>query len=92
MCLYISAVDQCQQWIDCQDSFMISYLKRLADLPSCPCEYPIALRTHTSDKVFDEIHQRDFRWLDASSQKDRYALTKKIDWYVWEPLHETFTI
>ncbi|XP_019647591.1 PREDICTED: isthmin-1-like [Branchiostoma belcheri] len=62
-------VDSCEQWMQCRSEFLLAYLSKLDDLPSCPCFYPVNLPYN--NQVWDPIHNRIVRWVDASGPRER---------------------
>lgn len=51
----------------CNKDGVIKYLEK-ADLPSCPCKFPIHL--DYNDKVWDKQKKQHFSWKDASKKED----------------------
>ncbi|KAM6965280.1 isthmin-2 [Aplochiton taeniatus] len=69
-------VDSCEKWLNCKSEFLQRYLRQvLSELPSCPCSYP-SEAAYTVASVFDEGHDRLFRWRDASGPKERLDIYK----------------
>ncbi|XP_064847712.1 isthmin-2-like [Oncorhynchus masou masou] len=69
-------VDTCEKWLNCKSNFLQRYLNQvLSELPSCPCTYPSAT-ADTVVSIFDEGHDRTFRWRDASGPKERLDIYK----------------
>nr|XP_002734186.1 PREDICTED: isthmin-1-like [Saccoglossus kowalevskii] len=59
--------DSCEAWMTCKNEFLLSYLSRLQELPSCPCVYPIIIAHNSS--IWDQQKQKTFNWMDASGEK-----------------------
>ncbi|XP_035679352.1 isthmin-like [Branchiostoma floridae] len=70
----MSDVDSCEQWMKCRSEFLLAYLSKLDDLPSCPCFYPVNLPYN--NQVWDPIHNRIVRWVDASGPRERLDVYK----------------
>ncbi|XP_034018373.1 isthmin-2 [Thalassophryne amazonica] len=69
-------VDSCEKWLNCKSEFLQRYLYQvLSELPSCPCSYPDHV-SYTVVSIFDEAHERHFRWRDASGPKERLDIYK----------------
>uniref|UniRef100_H3B4M0 Isthmin 2b n=2 Tax=Latimeria chalumnae TaxID=7897 RepID=H3B4M0_LATCH len=69
-------VDSCDKWLNCRSDFLSKYLgKVLADLPSCPCSYPLEA-VYSTVNIWDEKQGKTFRWRDASGPKERLDIYK----------------
>lgn len=80
----ISDVDTCEEWIECNNQTIKSYLNT-SNLPSCPCYYPLHL--DYNNKVWDRHKQKHFRWHDiimldesvkAYKPKAHYCIRSKL--------------
>lgn len=81
---HISDVDTCEEWIECNNETIKSYLNT-SNLPSCPCYYPLHL--DYNNKVWDRHKQKHFRWHDiimldesvkAYKPKAHYCIRSKL--------------
>ncbi|XP_071485618.1 isthmin-1-like [Diadema antillarum] len=54
-------IDRCKEWMECRSEKLVSYLKRLENLPSCPCLYPAALTVNSP--IVDRHFRSYFRWV-----------------------------
>lgn len=69
-------VDSCEKWLSCKSDFLQQYMEQArSELPHCPCSYPSDV-SYTVVSVFDEAHDRPFRWRDASGPKERLDVYK----------------
>nr|XP_008117369.2 PREDICTED: isthmin-2 [Anolis carolinensis] len=69
-------VDSCEKWLNCKSDFLNKYISKvLADLPSCPCSYPLEA-VYSAVNLRDERQGKNFRWRDASGPKERLDIYK----------------
>lgn len=69
-------VDSCEKWLNCKSDFLEKYMQQmLSELPHCPCLYPSDV-SYTVVSVYDDVHERPFRWRDASGPKERLDIYK----------------
>ncbi|KAJ8356540.1 hypothetical protein SKAU_G00193340 [Synaphobranchus kaupii] len=74
--IFSAEVDSCEKWLNCKSDFLQHYLQQvLTELPSCPCTFPSEVAYGAVD-IFDEALQKQYRWNDASSQKERLDVYK----------------
>ncbi|XP_013406705.1 isthmin [Lingula anatina] len=66
--------DNCDSWMKCKNPYLLQYLAKLKDLPSCPCYYPINLVYN--QRIWDHKRQQFFLWHDVSGAQYRLDVYK----------------
>ncbi|KAJ8270016.1 hypothetical protein GJAV_G00109360 [Gymnothorax javanicus] len=70
--IFSAEVDSCEKWLSCKSDFLQRYMQQvLTELPSCPCSFPAEVALGGEADILDEPLRRRYRWLDASSRKER---------------------
>ncbi|KAG9347266.1 hypothetical protein JZ751_004833 [Albula glossodonta] len=70
-------VDSCEKWLNCKSDFLQRYLQQvLMELPSCPCFFPSEVAYGGTVEIYDQALGKAYRWLDASSPKERMDIYK----------------
>ena len=66
--------DECITWLTCELPQRTEYVRRkIDDLPSCPCTYPIESILDPSFALYDPARNSSFQWREASDVIENYG-------------------
>ena len=81
--------DECIMWLTCELPQRTDYVRRkINDLPSCPCSYPITAIVDPEHELHDSARNQSFKWREAADVienygRDSYGVGKCVRSFAW---------